>query len=224
MNEAVLTLDNDKKLVEFGFRKKFYFFIKRIFDILFSLTSLVILSPVLLAISILIKIDSKGKVIYKHKRIGKDGQPFYIYKFRSMKIDADNELSNLLKSKQYKNEWLKYQKIVNDPRITKIGKVIRKTSLDELPQLINVLKGEMSIIGPRPLVEGELDLHNGNHKLYESVQPGISGWWAVNGRSSLSYSERLKLEYYYIENCSILLDIKCFIKTIFTIIKREGAK
>ena len=101
---------------------------------------------------------------------------------------------------------------------------LRKTSLDEFPQFINVLKGDMSLIGPRPLVKGELDSHNGNHEIYESVKPGISGWWAANGRSELLYDERLELEYYYAENCSLWLDLKCIFKTIVTVIKKEGAK
>ena len=118
----------------------------------------------------------------------------------------------------------KKQKLEYDPRITKLGKFLRKTSIDEFPQFINVLKGDMSLIGPRPLVKGELDAHNGNHKIYESVKPGITGYWGVNGRSNTTYDERLELEYYYAKNFSLWLDIKIFFKTIISIVKREGAK
>ena len=139
--------------------------------------------------------------------------------------NADEVLHNvLLKQKKYKEEWDKYQKLNDDPRITKVGKLLRKTSLDELPQFINVLKGDMSLIGPRPLIEGELDAHKGNHEIYESVRPGISGWWAANGRSATDYEKRLELEYYYCENCSLLLDIRCIFKTIKVVLFRDGAK
>ena len=118
----------------------------------------------------------------------------------------------------------KYQKFENDPRITKIGNILRKTSLDEVPQFINILKGDMTMIGPRPLVPGELDSHNGNHEIYESVRPGITGWWACNGRSATTYEERLDLEYYYVKNRSLWLDIKCVFKTISAVICKKGAK
>lgn len=138
--------------------------------------------------------------------------------------DADEVLKELLKKKRYKKEWDKSQKIENDPRITKVGKFLRKTSLDELPQFINVLKGDMSLIGPRPLVKGELDKYNGNHTIYESVKPGITGWWACNGRSATTYKKRLELEYYYVKNISLLLDVKCIFLTIKAVVSRNGAK
>ena len=159
----------------------------------------------LLPIMIIVKISyiiSKdyNSIFYTQTRIGKNGKEFKLYKFRSMIPNADEVLKQLLKKTKYKKEWERNQKFENDPRITKMGKVLRKTSLDELPQMINVLKGDMSMIGPRPLVKGELDSHNGNHQIYESVRPGISGWWAVNGRSATTYEKRLELEYYYCEN------------------------
>lgn len=163
-------------------------------------------------------------IFYTQKRIGKNGKFIYIYKFRSMVPNADEVLKELLKNPKYKKEWDKNQKLEHDPRITKIGKIIRKTSLDEVPQFINVFKGDMSLIGPRPLVEGELDAHNGNHEIYEKVKPGITGWWACNGRSATTYNERLKLEYYYVENQSIKLDILCIMYTIRAVIFRKGAK
>ncbi len=166
----------------------------------------------------------KKSIFYKQKRIGKDGKYIYIYKFRSMIYNADEVLKELLKNPKYKKEWELNQKFENDPRITKIGNILRKTSLDELPQFINVIKGDMSMIGPRPLVEGELDAHKGNHKLYESVRPGISGWWACNGRSATTYEKRLELEYFYCKNCNLILDIKCIFLTIAAVIGKTGAK
>ena len=183
----------------------------------------------LLPISLIIKIcymvtgDFKS-IFYTQKRIGKNGKFIYIYKFRSMVPNADEVLKELLKDPKYKKEWNKNQKLEHDPRITKIGKIIRKISLDEVPQFINVFRGDMSLIGPRPLVEGELDAHNGNHEIYEKVKPGITGWWACNGRSATTYDERLKLEYYYAENASLWLDIKCFFKTIEAVLFKRGAK
>ena len=137
--------------------------------------------------------------------------------------DADERLATLLLDEKYRQEWAKYQKIEDDPRITKIGHVLRKTSLDELPQFINILKGDMSLVGPRPLIPGELESHGGI-KLYEQVKPGLTSWWAANGRSLINYDDRLELEYYYVKNTSLILDIKCIAKTFIGLIKKEGAK
>ena len=202
-----------------------YFGIKRIFDLLCALVGSLLLLPVAIVtkIAYLISGDKKS-ILYTQKRIGKNGKIIHIYKFRSMVYNADEVLKELLKQPEYKKEWDLNQKFENDPRITKIGNILRKTSLDELPQFINVFKGDMAFIGPRPLVEGELDAHNGNHKIYESVRPGISGWWACNGRSATTYEKRLELEYYYCQNCSLLLDIKCIFKTIGAVIFKKGAK
>lgn len=198
---------------------------KRLFDILCSLLGVLAMIPVAIITKIcyLISGDTKS-IFYTQKRIGKNGKFIYIYKFRSMVWNADEVLKELLKQPKYKKEWKENQKFENDPRITKIGNFLRKTSLDELPQFINVLKNDMSMIGPRPLVEGELDDHNGNHEIYERVKPGITGWWAANGRSATTYKKRLELEYYYVENCSLLLDIKCIFKTIKAVLFKTGAK
>ena len=141
-----------------------------------------------------------------------------------MVYNAEEVLVELLKQPEYKKEWDLNQKFENDPRITKVGNILRKTSLDEVPQFLNVLFNDMSLIGPRPLVEGELDAHNGKHELYESVKPGITGWWACNGRSATTYEKRLELEYYYIENRSLMLDMKCIFKTVEAVIGEKGAK
>jgi undecaprenyl-phosphate galactose phosphotransferase len=164
----------------------------------------------------------KESIFFKQKRIGKDGKEFVMYKFRSMVHNAEELLEELLKEEQYRKDWEENQKIEKDPRITPIGIFLRKSSLDELPQLLNVLKGEMSIVGPRPLVKGELEEHGGS-KIYWTVKPGITGWWGSHGRSDIDYSERLELEYFYIRNMSFKLDMICILKTITAVIKHKGA-
>ena len=223
-NEVVLK----SELMSSGTSIKNYIFlgIKRLFDIIVALIGCIALLPLMLIVKLCNVISGDlNPIFYKQKRIGKNGKFIYIYKFRSMVPNADEILKELLeKSPERKKEWEENQKFEHDPRITKIGNILRKTSLDEVPQMINVLKGDMSLIGPRPLIEGELDSHNGNHELYESVRPGITGWWACNGRSATTYEERLKLEYYYVQNMSLTLDIKCIIKTVLAVIKKDGAK
>lgn len=202
-----------------------YFIIKRVFDILCSIFGILMLIPISLVTKICyIAVGDKKSIFYKQKRVGKNGKIIYIYKFRSMVYNADEVLKELLKDPKYRKEWDINQKFENDPRVTKIGKILRKTSLDEIPQFINVLKGDMSLIGPRPLVEGELDAHKGNPMIYQSVRPGISGWWAANGRSATTYEKRLELEYYYCKNCNLILDIKCVFLTIKAVLYKEGAK
>jgi len=201
-----------------------YRYIKRLLDIIIVLFAFVLLIP----ISILVKfgflcLGDTGGIFYKQKRVGKDGKPFIIYKYRSMVHNADELLDQLLQEEKYKNEWAVNQKIENDPRITRIGRYLRKSSLDELPQILNVLKGEMSIVGPRPLVEGELEAHGGS-KLYWRVKPGITGWWASHGRSDVDYNERLKMEYFYVRNISFKMDIICIYKTIIAVIKHKGVE
>lgn len=221
MNEVIVELN---KSVGLGMKKRMYFIIKRFFDIFISAFSLVVLSPLFLIIFILIKIDSKGSVFYKHKRIGKNGEYIYLYKFRSMYTDSKERLEELLKDPKIKKQWEDNFKLENDPRITRVGNILRKTSLDELPQLLNILKGEMSIVGPRPVIDGEIDKYGKNRDKFLSVTPGLTGWWACNGRSCTSYEDRIKLELYYVDNCSIILDIKCLFKTVLAVIKRDGAK
>ena len=205
--------------------KPIFFFIKRCIDIILSLLGLIILSPVFLLIAILIKKEDHGNDFYKHKRIGHMNKDIYIYKFRSMtnKYKTFDEFYQTLSDEQ-KQEWDENFKLENDPRITKIGKFIRKTSLDELPQIINILKGDMSIIGPRPVVNDEIEKYGNQKAKFLSVKPGLTGYWAANGRSATTYEDRIKLELYYIDHCSLLLDIKIFFKTILSVLKKEGAK
>jgi len=224
-NIGVVTMDKSKVLTISKIKKYSYLFIKRLFDILCSIIGLILLIPVTWLVNICYVLTGDFKtVFYAQKRIGKDGKIIYLFKFRTMVPNAGEVLKELLKDPKYKKEWDANQKFENDPRITKIGKLLRKSSMDELPQFVNVFKGEMSLIGPRPLVIGELDAHNGNHEIYESVRPGITGWWACSGRNDVDYDERLKLEYYYVENQSLLLDIKCVFKTIGAVLFSKGAK
>jgi len=186
---------------------------------------LIILSPVFLLIAILIKKEDHGNVFYKHKRIGHMNKDIYIYKFRSMtnKYKTFDEFYQTLSDEQ-KQEWDENFKLENDPRITKIGNFLRKTSLDELPQIINILKGDMSVIGPRPVVNDEIEKYGNQKAKFLSIKPGLTGYWAANGRSATTYEDRIKLELYYIDHCSLLLDIKIFFKTILSVLKKEGAK
>lgn len=204
--------------------KRIYFGVKRLLDILISILALIVLLPLFIIIAILIKVDSKGTVFYKHKRLGKNGKYIYIYKFRSMYKDADIQLNNLLKNKTIRSEWERNFKLDEDSRITRVGKFLRVTSIDELPQLLNIIIGDMSIIGPRPIIDEELNKYGKNKELLLSIRPGLTGWWACNGRSCTSYEERINLELYYVKNCSILLDLKCILKTIIAVIKKSGAQ
>lgn len=201
-----------------------YLGFKRTSDVVISAIALVALSPIMLLTAVAVKIDSKGPAFYKHKRIGKDGKYIYLYKFRSMYTDSNERLQELLKDPKIREEWENNFKLDNDPRITKIGKFLRKTSLDELPQLINIIKGDMSIVGPRPVIENELEKYGVAKKYFLSVTPGLTGWWAVNGRSTTTYEQRKQLELYYISNRSIKLDIKIILKTFFTIFQKGEAK
>ncbi len=206
--------------------RDFDYFLKRVLDIIFSLLILIILSPVFLILAILIKLDSKGPIFYKHLRIGYNEKEFYCYKFRSMVENANKKLNNLTQNSLQQNKA--FLKLEDDTRITKIGKFIRKYSLDELPQLFNVLKGEMSLVGPRPIVKWELDqikkiYHNYSYKKMFKVLPGITGLWQVSGRSLLSDEKRLELEIFYVDNWSLNFDIKILFKTIIVVIFHKGA-
>ena len=201
--------------------KKFYRATKRIFDILLSVIGLVVLSPAFLTIGIIVKLDSKGKVFFKHKRIGKNGQEIYIYKFRTMISGAEQMIKNFDENQM--KEFKENYKLENDPRITKVGDFLRKTSLDELPQIWNILKGDLSIVGPRPITKEELERYGENKEKFLSITPGLTGYWQANGRSTTTYEERMAMELYYVDNCSWKMDVKIFFKTIISVIKKEGA-
>lgn len=199
--------------------------IKRVFDVLFSSLMLFILSPLLFLIALVIRLSSKGKVIYAQERIGRGGRTFKCFKFRTMYPDADTRLNTLLKENpSLKLEWENQHKLKRDPRITPIGIVLRKTSLDELPQFWNVLKGDLSVVGPRPVVHEEMVKHYGMKAAkILSVRPGLTGIWQVSGRNDSSYSTRIQLDEKYVDNHCLALDLKLILKTIPKMILTKGA-
>ena len=202
--------------------KKVYIKIKRVIDVILASVALILLSPLFAIIAIAIKIDSKGPVFFAHKRIGKNGKIIKLYKFRSMVINAEELIKSF--TPEQMREYKENYKLTNDPRITKVGKFLRKTSLDELPQLINIINGDLSIIGPRPVVADELEKYGVNKDKFLSVTPGLTGYWAANGRSNTTYEQRMEMELYYIDNLSLKMDIKVFFKTILSFLKKEGAR
>ena len=202
----------------------FYLGLKRLMDIVFGTLGMILLLPltVIVKAAYLMTGDRAG-IFYSQIRVGQDGEAIRIWKYRTMVPDAEEQLEKLLKEEKYRKEWEENQKFANDPRITKFGRFLRRTSLDEFPQLINVLLGDMSLVGPRPLVRDELEAHNGL-KLYQRVKPGITGWWGCNGRSNIDYRERLELEYYYVKHCSLYLDLLCIFRTLLAVMKKDGAQ
>lgn len=200
--------------------------VKRLFDILFSLSALLIGLPIFLLIGLLILCTSPGKLIYSHERIGRGGKPFRCYKFRTMYQDADQRLKSILSSNaQLRAEWEQSFKLEKDPRVTAIGAILRKTSLDELPQFWNVLKGDLSIVGPRPVVQEEMVKYFGaKAPKILSIRPGLTGPWQVSGRSDIKcYIKRVELDEYYVDHHSLLLDLKLICKTIPAIVFSKGA-
>ena len=207
-------------------KKIMYNFIKRTIDVIGALIGIIILIPSTIIIYLARKIlkEDKGPLFYEQLRYGKNGKVFRLYKFRSMCIGADKKLKEYLENnEEARKEFEKTHKLQNDPRITKIGNFLRKTSLDELPQMINILRGDMSFVGPRPVVEKEVEDYGKNKEKFLSVKPGLTGYWQVNGRSNTTYEERMKMELYYVDNCSLWLVIKIFFKTFITVFKKEGA-
>ncbi|HIE9773959.1 TPA: undecaprenyl-phosphate galactose phosphotransferase WbaP [Klebsiella pneumoniae] len=197
--------------------------LKRLFDIIASIAIIILLSPVLLYISRQVKKDG-GPAIYGHERIGKDGKPFKCLKFRSMVTNSKDVLNELLQNDpEAKREWDTTFKLKNDPRITKIGAVLRRTSLDELPQLFNVLKGEMSLVGPRPIITAELERYNEEVDYYLLSKPGMTGLWQVSGRSDVDYETRVYLDAWYVKNWSMWNDIAILFKTVGVVLKKDGA-
>lgn len=205
--------------------KYFYLTIKRLFDIIVSGISLILLSPLFLIIGIMIKMDSKGKVIFKQKRIGKYGEPIYIYKFRTMIPNAEEVLEKMLKENSdiYK-EYTINKKLKNDPRVTKFGNILRKTSLDELPQLLNILNGDMSIVGPRPYLYREIKDMDDYYNDIIQMTPGLTGLWQVSGRSDVSFLARCKLDSEYYHKRGIRKDLEIMFKTVGVVFLKKGAR
>lgn len=200
---------------------RLYSVTKKSMDLILSFIGLILLIPVFLILAILVKLDSKGPVFYAHTRKGKNRSDIKIYKFRTMYSNSDEIFESF--SDEQKEEYYKNFKLDNDPRVTKVGDFLRRTSLDEIPQLINVLKGDLSLVGPRPIVEKEICKYGQYADKLFSVIPGITGYWQSHGRSDTSYEERIEMDMYYIDNRSILLDIKIMFKTVISVIKKEGA-
>lgn len=197
---------------------------KRIFDIVFSIILISLFLPIILITAILIKLTSKGPIFYVQERPGRFGRMIKIYKFRTMYLDADKKLEEILKNnEELREEFRKYRKLKNDPRITPIGKILRKFSIDEIPQLFNVLKGDMSIVGPRPYQIEEIEYMGEYRDIVLSVRPGLTGLWQISGRNDLSFSAKLKIETWYVLNWNLWLDLFIIIRTIPAVISGKGA-
>lgn len=205
--------------------RKIYVFMKRVVDIIGAVFGIILLAPITLGIFIAkIVCKDKGSIIYTQNRIGKNGKIFKMYKFRSMVEGADEILEEYLaQNDEAREEYKINKKLKDDPRITLIGKFIRKTSIDEFPQFINVLKGEMSLVGPRPYLEKEKDDIGGYYPYITAVKPGITGLWQVSGRNDVPFEERLKLDEEYYEKKSVTMDLKILVKTATKVFSREGA-
>lgn len=217
-----LVVVKERSLID---KKKVYMTVKRTYDFVISGMALIVLAPIMLFICLLIKIDSKGPAILVQERIGENGKLFKMYKYRSMVVGADKLLDKYLKeNEEARKEYKKYKKLQNDPRVTKIGKIIRKTSIDELPQLINVFIGNMSLVGPRPYLPREKeDMKNLYNDIVKS-KPGITGIWQVSGRNDISFDQRLEMDYTYNSDKSTMYDIKILLKTFKKVLEKEGAK
>jgi len=205
--------------------KYFNLFIKRIVDICASFIGILILIPLTIIIFIVNFINGeKGPVFYSQERIGKNGKKFKMYKYRTMIVNAEERLQVILENDEsLRKEWEENRKLKCDPRITKIGKILRKTSLDEMPQFINILKGDMSLVGPRAVIDDEIEKFGVNKEKVLSVKPGLTGYWAANGRSDTTYDERVFMESKYVDEFSVFLDIKLIFKTMVSVLKKEGA-
>ena len=223
---SVLKLNSSIKIKSIIKKIRLYSYLafKRFFDIIVSLIGIILLSPIFIIVSILIKREDHGSIFLVQERIGKAGKLFKLYKFRSMVPNADEILKEMLKDPKIKRAYKKNMKLPNDPRITKIGKFIRKTSIDELPQLFNVLFGKMSIIGNRPYLPREIEDMGEYYDEIVKTKPGITGYWQVSGRSKLSFEDRCKLESYYSNHLNLLLDIKIFFLTFYVVLTNKGAE
>lgn len=216
-----LNLDNNRIMLE---KKKLsrntYEFLKRLMDIICSMSALIVLAPILIVVDILIKIESKGPVIFSQERVGINNKKFKMYKFRSMVVNAEDMKEKLEKQNERKGPMFK---IKNDPRITKIGRFIRKTSIDELPQLINILKGEMSIVGPRPSLPKEVIQFEPWMLERLKVKPGLTCYWQVQGRDHIEFEDWMRLDVKYVKDRNFLLDIKLIFKTFFVFLGDQNA-
>ena len=199
-------------------------FFKRIFDIFFVITGGLIISPLFFCIMIVNFLLYSNPIFFTHTRLGLSGKPINIYKFRTMYLGADERLQKHFK--EFPEDikiWNQKHKLINDPRINNFGVFLRKYSLDELPQLLNVLKGEMSLVGPRPIVNHEVEKYGDSFNVYKKVKPGMTGLWQISGRNDIRYSERVELDVFYVKNISFLLDLSILFKTLPVVIFKKGA-
>jgi undecaprenyl-phosphate galactose phosphotransferase len=219
INHKGMALYVKNKLLHEGERN-----IKAIFDKVLSITLFILFLPIILILYVIVYISTKGDPVYKQRRIGKDGKSFHIYKFRTMHADADKMLEEMLENDpELKAEWQREFKLKDDPRITRVGKFLRRTSLDELPQLYNVFQGKMSLVGPRPIIADEIPKYGEYFKYFTAVKPGITGLWQVSGRNDISYEERVRLDVWYVRNWSLELDIMILVKTAAIVLLRRGS-
>ena len=196
---------------------------KVIIEWLLALLGVIVLLPLMTVIAAAVKLDG-GPVLYRHLRIGKDGRQFYCLKFRSMRVDGDIVLTRFLQeTPEAIAEWVASCKLTADPRVTGVGRFLRVTSLDELPQLINIIRLEMSLVGPRPIVAAELPRYGSDVSYYLSIRPGLTGLWQVSGRTGLSYEQRVSLDSFYVKNWSLLNDLRIILVTVPAVIMRRGA-
>lgn len=199
-----------------------YRFTKRLADIVLSTIALIGTSPLMLGIVVAIKLDSKGPAIFKHKRVGQNGETLYLYKFRSMYQNAEEMIKEF--TPEQKKEWEENYKLEHDPRITKVGNFLRKTSLDELPQLLNILQGNLSLVGPRPVTQPEVDMYGENAKKFLSIKPGLTGYWQAYARSDVDYQKRMEMELYYVDHANFWWDVKIIFATVGAVLKCKGAR
>ena len=198
--------------------------LKRAMDLVMAFTVLAFLSPVLVGVYALLKIFDPGPALFSQLRVGRDGRTFTVYKFRTMRIDAQERLDHLLATDpKAAAEWAEFQKLKRDPRVTMLGRILRKSSLDELPQLLNIVRGEMSVIGPRPVTSGEIHRYGADYPYYTAVRPGVLGLWQVKGRNKLTYPERIAYDVQYVKTWSIWQDIKILFMAVPVVLLGLGA-
>lgn len=203
-------------------QKTGYLAAKRVFDLLSATMLLLLIWPVFILLAVAIKIDSPGPVYFKHRRIGMHGEPLDLYKFRSMVTNAGDLIQEF--TPEQKKEWEENFKLEHDPRITKMGKFLRKTSLDELPQLLNIIQGNLSVVGPRPVIQDELEKYGDNQEKFLSAKPGLTGYWQAYARSDVDYDKRMKMELYYIDHASFWWDLQIIFATVGAVLGGKGAK
>jgi len=200
------------------------YLIKPVFDLVFAALAVAFFAPFMLVVAVLIYAQDRGPIFFVHERVGRGGRKFRCLKFRTMVTDSQARLDRLLaESPEARSEWEVQQKLRNDPRITGVGRFLRATSLDELPQFFNVLFGQMSVVGPRPIVDSEIAKYSSDFVAYASVKPGVTGLWQVMGRSDTSYSERVHLDVQYVNNMNFIMDLRIILKTISVVLNGRGA-